>query len=44
VLAKIRDVSIPLSLQAIVYPNPFIENITISFSEQITSEIEVVVF
>jgi hypothetical protein len=40
-LAKI--LSIPLSLQAIVYPNPFIENITISFSSKSISEIVVLI-
>jgi hypothetical protein len=31
-------------LEAIVYPNPFAESVTISFSEQITDKVEVVVF
>ncbi len=44
VLAKIRDVAIPLSLDAIIYPNPFVESVTISFSEQITDKVEVAVF
>jgi hypothetical protein len=44
VLAKIRDVSIPLSLDAVIYPNPFVESFTISFSEQITNTVEVAVF
>jgi len=35
---------IPLSLEAIVYPNPFIQSIHISFTENISSNIEVVVF
>ncbi|MFT5215513.1 MAG: hypothetical protein ACI83H_000629 [Glaciecola sp.] len=44
VLAKIRDVAIPLNLEAVIYPNPFVESITISFSEQITDKVEVAVF
>lgn len=44
VLAKIIDLGIPLSLEAIVYPNPFVESVTISFSEQITGEVAVAVF
>ena len=44
VLAKIIDVAIPLSLNAIIYPNPFTESITLSFSEQITHKVEVAVF
>ena len=44
VLAKIIDTTIPLSLEAIIYPNPFVESVTISFSEQITNNVEVAVF
>jgi hypothetical protein len=44
VLAKIRDIAIPLSLEAIIYPNPFVESVTLSFTEQITSKVEVAVF
>jgi len=44
VLAKIIDTTIPLSLEAIIYPNPFVESVTISFSEQITNKVEVTVF
>jgi len=44
VLAKIIDKSIPLSLEAIIYPNPFVESVTLSFTEQITSKVEVAVF
>ena len=44
VLAKIIDLAIPLSLDAIIYPNPFVESVTISFSEQITDKVEVAVF
>ncbi len=44
VLAKIIDKDIPLNLEAIIYPNPFVESVTISFSEQITDKVEVVVF
>lgn len=44
VLAKIRDIAIPLSLDAVIYPNPFVESVTISFSEQIIDKVEVAVF
>lgn len=44
VLAKIVDTSIPLNLEATVYPNPFVEGVTISFSEQISDKVEVAVF
>jgi hypothetical protein len=44
VLAKIIDIAIPLNLEAIVYPNPFVENITIAFTEKITDKIEVHAF
>ena len=44
VLAKIIDKDIPLSLDAVIYPNPFVESVTISFSEQITNKVEVAVF
>lgn len=41
VLAKIIDKSIPLSLKATFYPNPFIEIVNISFTEKIESQIVV---
>jgi len=44
VLAKIVDISIPLNLEAIVYPNPFVDGISISFSEEISDNVEVDVF
>jgi len=44
ILAKIIDKDIPLNLEAIIYPNPFVESITISFNEKISDKIEVVVF
>jgi hypothetical protein len=44
VFAKIIDLAILLSLDAIIYPNPFVESVTISFSEQITDRVEVAVF
>jgi len=43
-MAKIRDKNIPLSLEAIVYPNPFVEGVTLSFSGQIRDKVEVAVF
>ena len=44
VLAKIKDKDIPLNLKAIIYPNPFVDNITISFTETVSNKIEVTVF
>ncbi len=44
VLAKIIDFDIPLSLEATVYPNPVEQSVTISFSERITSKVELAVF
>jgi hypothetical protein len=44
IMAKIRDTGIALNLEAIVYPNPFAESVSISFSEQITDKVEVAVF
>ena len=41
VLAKIMDTNIPLNLNAIVYPNPFTENISLSFDENIIGEVTV---
>jgi hypothetical protein len=39
-----KGITIPLSLDAMVYPNPFAESITIAFSEQINDIIDVTVF
>jgi hypothetical protein len=44
VLAKIIDLGIPLRLEALVYPNPFAERVTIKFSELITGKVAVAVF
>jgi hypothetical protein len=44
VMQKVLSLSIPQSLNAVIYPNPFVESITISFSEQITNKVEVAVF
>ena len=44
VLAKIVDAAIPLNLAAVIYPNPFTESVTLSFSEKITNTVEVSVF
>jgi hypothetical protein len=43
-MAKIVDLVVPLNLEATVYPNPFWECVSISFTEQIIGEVEVVVF
>lgn len=39
-----KGITVPLSLDAMVYPNPFSESITIAFSEQINDIIDVTVF
>ena len=44
VLSKIRDIAIPLNLEAVVYPNPFVKGVTLSFSEQIKDKVAVAVF
>ena len=44
VLAKIIGKDIPLNLEAIIYPNPFVESISISFNEKVLNKIEVAVF
>lgn len=44
VLAKIVDAGIPLNLAAVIYPNPFTESVTLSFSEKINDTVEVSVF
>ena len=44
ILAKIIDKDIPLTLEAIIYPNPFKEHISISFNEEMSGNIEVQVY
>ena len=44
VMSKIRDIAIPLNLEAVVYPNPFVKGVTLSFSEQIKDKVAVAVF
>lgn len=44
VLTKIVDKKTLLSLEAIVYPNPFMESINIVFSEEITDKISVEIY
>lgn len=44
VLAKIIGKDILLNLEAIIYPNPFVESISISFNEKVSNKIEVAVF
>ena len=39
ILTKIKDTNIPLNLSAIVFPNPFVENISLSFNENIKGEV-----
>jgi hypothetical protein len=38
------DKNTPLNLEAVIYPNPFMENINILFEEDITDEISVEVY
>ncbi len=44
VLSKIIEKDIPLNLQISVYPNPFQEQISLVFNENITDEINITVF
>lgn len=44
VLAKIMDQDIPLNLNASVYPNPFIEKISMSFNEDVKGAVEVFLY
>jgi hypothetical protein len=44
VLAKIIDKTIPLNLEAVIYPNPFVDGVSISFIEKVSDKIEVFVF
>jgi len=44
VLSKIMDKNIPINLNVEVYPNPFSENISISFEKEIKGEVKVYLF
>jgi hypothetical protein len=44
VLAKIIDKDIPLTLKIITYPNPFTEGITVSFTNKVTTYIDIVLY
>jgi len=44
VLAKIIDPNMSIDLVATFYPNPFIENVTLAFTEKIEGNISVVIF
>lgn len=44
VLAKIINKHISLDLEASFYPNPFVESVTLAFTETIKGKVEVVVF
>lgn len=44
VLAKIIDNNISLDLEANFYPNPFIESVTLAFTEKIEGKVEVRIF
>ena len=44
ILAKIIDPNMSIDLVATFYPNPFIENVTLAFTEKIEGNIEVAVF
>lgn len=41
---KIIDKNVPLSLEVVLYPNPFISNISLAFNEQINSDVIVALF
>ena len=44
VLAKIINKNISLDLEATFYPNPFVESVTLAFTEKIEGDVEVAVF
>lgn len=44
VLAKIMDKNVPLNLQMRVYPNPFVERITLDFNEMVKDKVDVEIF
>lgn len=44
VLAKIKDVDVPLDLQLSVYPNPFDKQISLAFKEEVNSKVDITVF
>jgi hypothetical protein len=44
VFSKIKNESIPLNLNLVVYPNPFTEGVTLSFKEPIEAKIEVTLY
>lgn len=44
VLAKIITKDIPVNLEATIYPNPFVDSVTLAFTEKIEGNVEVAVF
>ncbi|NQY30744.1 MAG: T9SS type A sorting domain-containing protein [Flavobacteriaceae bacterium] len=44
ILAKIIDEKSPLNLQVKIYPNPFVEYITLSFKDEIKGDIKVALY
>lgn len=44
VLAKIVDANLSIDLEATFYPNPFVESVTLAFTEKIKGNIEIAVF
>ncbi|MGE5943859.1 MAG: T9SS type A sorting domain-containing protein [Flavobacteriales bacterium] len=44
VLSKIMEKDIPLNLQLSVFPNPFVEQISLVFNENIQGDIQITVF
>jgi len=44
VLSKIINKNISLDLEASFYPNPFVESVTLAFTEKIEGKVEVAVF
>lgn len=44
VLSKIAEKNMPISLQIMLYPNPFQENISLAFNENISGEITLTVY
>lgn len=44
ILAKIIDKNSPLTLKVSAYPNPFTEGITLSFIDEVTTDINIVLY
>jgi len=44
VLAKIVDTKMPIDLEVTFYPNPFVKDVSIAFTQEVKGNIQVVIF